>query len=79
MAWHGYAIRDVQVVAICLPTIQQVLRVLQHEMSWIPAPHLIAEVNAITLTEFPTRWREGTLATGAPVTLQNWRLQPFRA
>lgn len=50
------AILDVQVVATSLPTIQQALDVPADQMSWIQTAYLIAEVVAIPLTGFLTRW-----------------------
>ncbi|WP_293906555.1 DHA2 family efflux MFS transporter permease subunit [Phenylobacterium sp.] len=50
------AILDVQVVATSLPTIQQALAVPAEQMSWIQTAYLIAEVIAIPLTGFLTRW-----------------------
>ena len=50
------AILDVQVVATSLPTIQQALRVPADQMSWIQTAYLIAEVVAIPMTGFLTRW-----------------------
>lgn len=50
------AILDVQVVATSLPTIQRALAVPADQMSWIQTAYLIAEVIAIPLTGFLTRW-----------------------
>lgn len=63
--WAGFAlmcvgmfmaILDVQVVATSLPTIQQALDVPAEQMSWIQTAYLIAEVVAIPMTGFLTRW-----------------------
>lgn len=63
--WAGFAmmclgmfmaILDVQVVATSLPTIQAALSVRPDQMSWIQTAYLIAEVIAIPLTGFLTRW-----------------------
>ena len=63
--WAGFAamglgmfmaILDVQVVATSLPTIQRALRIAPDQMSWIQTAYLIAEVIAIPLTGFFTRW-----------------------
>ena len=63
--WAGFAlmcvgmfmaILDVQVVATSLPTIQAALSVPAEHMSWIQTAYLIAEVVAIPLTGFLTRW-----------------------
>jgi DHA2 family multidrug resistance protein len=63
--WAGFAmmclgmfmaILDVQVVATSLPTIQAALTVRPDQMSWIQTAYLIAEVIAIPLTGFLTRW-----------------------
>ncbi|HEX5379143.1 MAG TPA: DHA2 family efflux MFS transporter permease subunit [Phenylobacterium sp.] len=63
--WAGFAmmclgmfmaILDVQVVATSLPTIQAALSVRPDQMSWIQTAYLIAEVVAIPLTGFLTRW-----------------------
>lgn len=63
--WMGFAlmclgmfmaILDVQVVATALPTIQQALDVPAEQMSWIQTAYLIAEVVAIPMTGFLTRW-----------------------
>lgn len=50
------AILDVQVVATSLPTIQRALAVPAEQMSWIQTAYLTAEVIAIPLTGFLTRW-----------------------
>ena len=50
------AILDVQVVATSLPTIQAALAVPAEQMSWIQTAYLTAEVIAIPLTGFLTRW-----------------------
>ena len=50
------AILDVQVVATSLPTIQAALGVRPDQISWIQTAYLIAEVIAIPLTGFLTRW-----------------------
>ena len=50
------AILDVKVVATSLPTIQAALSVPADQMSWIQTAYLIAEVIAIPLTGFLTRW-----------------------
>ena len=50
------AILDIQVVATSLPTIQRALSVNPDQMSWIQTAYLIAEVVAIPLTGFFTRW-----------------------
>lgn len=63
--WAGFAmmclgmfmaILDIQVVATSLPTIQAALSVRPDQMSWIQTAYLIAEVIAIPLTGFLTRW-----------------------
>lgn len=63
--WAGFAmmclgmfmaILDVQVVATSLPTIQAALSVPPDQMSWIQTAYLIAEIIAIPLTGFLTRW-----------------------
>lgn len=63
--WAGFAlmclgmfmaILDVQVVATSLPTIQRALAVPAEQMSWIQTAYLTAEVIAIPLTGFLTRW-----------------------
>lgn len=63
--WGGFAmmclgmfmaILDVQVVATSLPTIQAALSVRPDQMSWIQTAYLVAEVIAIPLTGFFTRW-----------------------
>ncbi len=63
--WAGFAlmclgmfmaILDIQVVATSLPTIQQALGVRPDQMSWIQTAYLIAEIIAIPLTGFLTRW-----------------------
>ena len=63
--WAGFAlmcvgmfmaILDVQVVATSLPTIQSALGVRPDQISWIQTAYLIAEVIAIPLTGFLTRW-----------------------
>ncbi len=63
--WAGFAmmclgmfmaILDVQVVATSLPTIQAALSVRPDQMIWIQTAYLIAEVIAIPLTGFLTRW-----------------------
>jgi MFS transporter, DHA2 family, multidrug resistance protein len=64
-AWAGFAmmcvgmfmaILDVQVVATSLPTIQDALAIPRDQMSWIQTAYLIAEVIAIPLTGFLTRF-----------------------
>jgi DHA2 family multidrug resistance protein len=50
------AILDVQVVATSLPTIQSALAIDPDQMSWIQTAYLIAEVVAIPLTGFLTRF-----------------------
>ena len=50
------AILDVQVVATSLPTIQSALKIDPDQMSWIQTAYLIAEVVAIPLTGFFTRF-----------------------
>jgi len=50
------AILDVQVVATSLPTIQAALGVRPDQISWVQTAYLIAEVIAIPLTGFLTRW-----------------------
>jgi DHA2 family multidrug resistance protein len=50
------AILDVQVVATSLPTIQSALEIPPDQMSWIQTAYLIAEVIAIPLTGFLTRF-----------------------
>src|ERR1700754_2783059 len=50
------AILDVQVVATSLPTIQSALDIDPDQMSWIQTSYLIAEVVAIPLTGFLTRF-----------------------
>lgn len=50
------AILDVQVVATSMPTIQAALKVRPDQISWIQTAYLIAEVIAIPLTGFLTRW-----------------------
>ncbi|MFA1675570.1 DHA2 family efflux MFS transporter permease subunit [Rhizobium mongolense] len=50
------AILDVQVVATSLPTIQAALDIDPEQMSWIQTVYLIAEVVAIPLTGFLTRF-----------------------
>ncbi|KQV70195.1 MDR family MFS transporter [Rhizobium sp. Root1220] len=63
--WFGFvamcvgmfmAILDVQVVATSLPTIQSALDIGPDQMSWIQTAYLIAEVVAIPLTGFLTRF-----------------------
>ena len=63
--WAGFAlmclgmfmaILDVQVVVTSLPTIQRALAVPAEQMSWIQTAYLIAEVIAIPLTGFMSRW-----------------------
>lgn len=63
--WAGFAlmclgmfmaILDVQVVATSLPTIQAALNVRPDQISWIQTAYLTAEVIAIPLTGFLTRW-----------------------
>ena len=63
--WAGFAlmclgmfmaILDIQVVATSLPTIQQALGVRPDQMSWVQTAYLIAEIIAIPLTGFLTRW-----------------------
>ena len=65
MVWVGFlamclgmfmAILDVQVVATSLPTIQSALDIDPDQMSWIQTSYLIAEVVAIPLTGFLTRF-----------------------
>ena len=65
MVWTGFlamcvgmfmAILDVQVVATSLPTIQSALDIDPDQMSWIQTAYLIAEVVAIPLTGFLTRF-----------------------
>jgi DHA2 family multidrug resistance protein len=65
LVWVGFmamcigmfmAILDVQVVATSLPTIQQALTIDPDQMSWIQTAYLIAEVVAIPLTGFLTRF-----------------------
>ncbi|MBB3656437.1 DHA2 family multidrug resistance protein [Rhizobium sp. BK650] len=50
------AILDVQVVATSLPTIQSALDIHPDQMSWVQTAYLIAEVVAIPLTGFLTRF-----------------------
>lgn len=50
------AILDIQVVATSLPTIQGALGIARDKMSWIQTAYLIAEVIAIPLTGFLTRF-----------------------
>ena len=50
------AILDVQIVATSLPTIQSALGVRSDQISWVQTAYLIAEVIAIPLTGFLTRW-----------------------
>lgn len=50
------AILDIQVVATSLPTIQSALEIGPDQMSWIQTAYLIAEVVAIPLTGFLTRF-----------------------
>jgi len=50
------AILDVQVVATSLPTIQSALGIGPDQMSWIQTAYLIAEVVAIPMTGFFTRF-----------------------
>ena len=50
------AILDVQVVVTSLPTIQSALEIPPDQMSWIQTAYLIAEVIAIPLTGFLTRF-----------------------
>ncbi|XUY29750.1 DHA2 family efflux MFS transporter permease subunit [Agrobacterium sp. rho-8.1] len=65
LVWTGFiamcvgmfmAILDVQVVATSLPTIQSALAINPDQMSWIQTAYLIAEVVAIPLTGFLTRF-----------------------
>ncbi|WP_310421369.1 DHA2 family efflux MFS transporter permease subunit [Mycoplana sp. BE70] len=65
LVWTGFmamclgmfmAILDVQVVATSLPTIQSALDISPNQMSWIQTAYLIAEVVAIPLTGFLTRF-----------------------
>ncbi|QND46056.1 DHA2 family efflux MFS transporter permease subunit (plasmid) [Rhizobium lusitanum] len=65
LVWTGFmamcvgmfmAILDVQVVATSLPTIQSALDIDPDQMSWIQTAYLIAEVVAIPLTGFLTRF-----------------------
>jgi DHA2 family multidrug resistance protein len=65
LIWTGFmamcvgmfmAILDVQVVATSLPTIQSALDIGPDQMSWIQTAYLIAEVVAIPLTGFLTRF-----------------------
>lgn len=65
LVWTGFiamclgmfmAILDVQVVATSLPTIQAALDISPDQMSWIQTAYLIAEVVAIPLTGFLTRF-----------------------
>jgi DHA2 family multidrug resistance protein len=65
LVWTGFvamcagmfmAILDVQVVATSLPTIQSALDINPDQMSWIQTAYLIAEVVAIPLTGFLTRF-----------------------
>jgi DHA2 family multidrug resistance protein len=65
IVWTGFlamcvgmfmAILDVQVVATSLPTIQSALAIGPDQMSWIQTAYLIAEVVAIPLTGFLTRF-----------------------
>ncbi|OJF90763.1 MFS transporter [Rhizobium sp. 58] len=65
LLWTGFiamcvgmfmAILDVQVVATSLPTIQSALDIHPDQMSWIQTAYLIAEVVAIPLTGFLTRF-----------------------
>jgi DHA2 family multidrug resistance protein len=65
LVWTGFlamcigmfmAILDVQVVATSLPTIQSALDIEPDRMSWIQTAYLIAEVVAIPLTGFLTRF-----------------------
>ncbi|PTM98974.1 DHA2 family efflux MFS transporter permease subunit [Mycoplana dimorpha] len=65
LVWTGFtamclgmfmAILDVQVVATSLPTIQSALEISPDQMSWIQTAYLIAEVVAIPLTGFLTRF-----------------------
>ena len=50
------AILDVQVVATSLPTMQNALAIPPDQMSWVQTAYLIAEIIAIPLTGFLTRW-----------------------
>ena len=50
------AILDVQVVVTSLPTIQSALEIPPDQMSWVQTAYLIAEVIAIPLTGFLTRF-----------------------
>ena len=50
------AVLDVQIVATSLPTIQKALAIDPDAMSWIQTAYLTAEVIAIPLTGFLTRW-----------------------
>ncbi len=50
------AILDVQVVVTSLPTIQSALDIPPDQMSWVQTAYLIAEVIAIPLTGFLTRF-----------------------
>lgn len=50
------AILDVQVVVTSLPTIQNALDIPPDQMSWVQTAYLIAEVIAIPLTGFLTRF-----------------------
>jgi DHA2 family multidrug resistance protein len=63
------AILDVQVVATSLPTIQRALATPAEQMSWIQTAYLIAEVIAIPLTGFLTRWLSMRLLFVVGVTL----------
>ncbi|KQV38015.1 MULTISPECIES: DHA2 family efflux MFS transporter permease subunit [unclassified Rhizobium] len=65
LVWTGFmamcvgmfmAILDVQVVATSLPTIQSALDINPDQMSWIQTAYLIAEIVAIPLTGFLTRF-----------------------
>ncbi len=64
-AWAGFAlmclgmfmaILDVQIVATAMPTLQAAFRVRPDQISWVQTAYLIAEVIAIPLTGFLTRW-----------------------
>lgn len=50
------AILDVQIVATSLPAMQKALAIAPDQMSWVQTAYLIAEVIAISLTGFFTRW-----------------------
>ena len=63
--WAGFAamalgmfmaILDIQIVVTSLPNIQAALDIEPEQMSWVQTAYLIAEVVAISLTGFFTRW-----------------------